>query len=69
MARAATERQADVKRAFRGVIQALREEGLSPHDFRIIHKKGETTLLPANASEPFDDAADLEQRMKDAFGV
>lgn len=69
MSRVATERQADVTRAFRGAIQALRREGLSPRDFRIVHKNGETTLLPANAAEPLDEADDIERRMKDAFGA
>lgn len=62
-------KQADVTRAFRGAIQALRREGLSPADYRIIHKDGETTLLPANASQPLDEAEDVERRMKDAFGA
>lgn len=69
MTRAASETTAQVARAFRGVIQALRLEGLSPADYRIIHKNGETTLLPANAAGALDEADDLERRMKDAFGA
>lgn len=68
MARAA-EKQADICRAFRGAIQAIRREGLSPSDFRIVHRNGETALLPANGSEAPDEADDLERRMKDAFGA
>lgn len=63
------EKQADMVRGFRAAIQALRREGLSPSDFRIVHRNGETTILPANDSGAFDEAEDLERRMKDAFGA
>lgn len=62
-------RVAEQCRAFRAAIQAIRLEGLSPLDFRIVHKDGETTILPANAAGPLDEADDMERRMKDAFGA
>lgn len=62
-------RVADTRRSIRAAIQALRAEGLSPADFQIVHKDGETRILPAGGSAGFDEAADLERRMKDAFGV
>ena len=65
----ATTRQADVCRGIRGAIQALRREGLSPADFRIVHRDGETQVLPIGADRSSDDAADMERRMKDAFGA
>ncbi len=58
-------RQADVTRLIKGAIAA----GLSPADFKVVHKDGELALLPASPSDVRSEADDLERRMKDAFGA
>lgn len=62
-------RKADVRRAIRGALEGIRDAGLSPADFKIIHKDGATSLLPANSSSATDEAEELERRMRDAFGA
>lgn len=62
-------RQADVRRAIRGALEGIRAAGFSPDQFEIIHRDGETHLLPASGSKAPTEADDLERRMKDAFGA
>lgn len=57
-------KQAEVTRMIKGAIAA----GLPPGSFKVVHKDGELSLLPTDAADPLDEAADLERRMKDAFG-
>lgn len=69
MSRSGAVLKADVRRAVQGALEGIIAAGLSPDNFEIIHKNGELHVLPANANAPLDDAADLERRMKDAFGA
>lgn len=62
-------READIRRGLRAALEAIKGAGLSPADFKIVHKDGEITLLPASGSEAPSEAEDLEQRMRDAFGA
>lgn len=69
MTRPATIREADVRRAVRGALQGIVAAGLSPDKFQIIHRNGETLVLPAGASSASDEAAEMERRMQEAFGA
>lgn len=58
-------KQADVTRMIKGAIAA----GLSPASFKIVHRDGELSLLPAGATDVPSEEDDLERRMRDAFGA
>lgn len=57
-------RQSDVSRLVRGALKG----GLPVGSFKIAVENGQPVLLPIAANAPLDDAADVERRMKDAFG-
>lgn len=58
-------KQSEVTRLIKGALKA----GLSPADFKVVHKDGVLSLLPADASEAPSEADDLERRMREAFGA
>jgi hypothetical protein len=57
-------RQADVARVVRGALKA----GLPVGSFSVEVVDGIVRLLPIAANAPSDDAADMERRMREAFG-
>lgn len=65
MTRRVAFKQAEVTRLIKGAVAA----GLSPADFKIVHRDGELSLLPANAADRPSEEDDLERRMRDAFGA
>lgn len=57
-------KQADVTRLIKGALSA----GMPVGSFKVAVENGQPVLLPLAANESLDEAADLERRMKDAFG-
>jgi hypothetical protein len=57
-------KQADVARVVRGAIRG----GLPVGSFKIVVEGGRVEVLPLAANAPSDDAAEMERRMRGAFG-
>ena len=57
-------RQSDVARVVRGAIKG----GWAQGTFSVEVVDGIVRLLPIAANAPSDDAADMERRMREAFG-
>lgn len=64
MTKRAAFKQIEITRAIKGAMRA----GLPVGSFELRVENGAIRVLPVAANEPFDEAADLERRMKDAFG-
>lgn len=64
MTKPAAFRQSDVTRLVRGAIKG----GLPVGSFKVVVENGQPVLLPLAANAPSDDAADMERRMREAFG-
>lgn len=57
-------KQADVTRLVKGALKG----GLPVGSFKVGVENGQPVLLPLAANEPSDDAAEMERRMREAFG-
>ncbi len=68
MSRRAVMRQAEVRRLFKGAVEGARAVGWPDGSYRLKIVDGCVEVLPIAANGPSDDAADMAERIRRAFG-
>jgi hypothetical protein len=68
MTRRAVMRQADVRRLVKGAVEGARAAGWPDGSYSVEIVDGRVKVLPIAANAPSDDAADMAERIRRAFG-